>query len=88
MTPDGDSGEPTFVISDRAVESMFTCLFALPFVLFLSNTTKYIKLYCICVFELALGEVKQLFEFTKTICCIDIECALECRSMLNQTYHI
>jgi len=33
MTPDGDSGEPVFVISDKAVESRCTCFLALPFVL-------------------------------------------------------
>lgn len=43
MTPDGDSGEPAFVISDRAVESRFTCFFLPPFVLVMSYSTKNIK---------------------------------------------
>jgi len=64
MSPDGDSGESTFVISDRAVESRFTCLFVLSFVLFISYITKYIKTQSIRVFEMALGDVKHSFEFT------------------------
>jgi len=65
MSPDGDSGESTFAISDRAVESRFTCLFVLPFVLFIiSYITKYINTQFTHVFELVLGEVSNTFEFT------------------------
>lgn len=65
MSPDGDSGESTFVITDRAVESRFTCFFVLSFVLFISYITKYIKTQSIRVFEMVLGDVKHSFEYIK-----------------------